>query len=160
MITRLFRVLGSTAGLVLLAGGCVQPLTQPEPQRLNTPLPAAEVVSRAARALTEMGFEVVVSDAAAGVLTMRRMRAPRGNVELLRCNWTRTSLAESNGTTTITVSLAARPEGASTTVVLSSRTLVTYPRLERGPLAMNDSDDSCISNGTAESAVLRALMEN
>lgn len=143
---------------VALLASCVQPMTQPEPQQLESAFTPVEVIRRVASALVVRGFVVVVSDADAGVLTMVRSRPPKGNADLITCNWMAGSSAEVNGASTLTISLSARARGDSASaVVVSTRTLVSFPGLSGGALAMADSEDSCTSNGTAESAIVTAI---
>ena len=143
--------------VVCLLTGCVPPMTQPEPEQLQSAFTPVEVIRRVAGALVARGFVVVVSDADGGVLTTVRTRAPKGNADLLTCNWAVGSIAEANGASTISLSLSARARADGTTaVIVGTRTLVSYPSL-RGALAMPDSESDCASNGAAEAAVAAAI---
>jgi hypothetical protein len=139
-----------TAAVALVACASPKP-TAPAPQLTKTSRPVSDVVAIAAQTLTDLGFEVTVSDATAGLLTAKREQ--RGKRDGTVCSWARTSRTESSANTRIiVVNLTARPDSNQTAVSVTSRVRVSVPSLSI------DSDDDCVSDGTIETKVLDALI--
>lgn len=136
--------------IAALALACFPPIPQPAPERLTVAMAPAVAVQRVAAALTAEGFEVAVIDASAGLLTMRRARGPKGNVDVLKCLWASSSVNALQASTVLTLSLAATPVADSAAVVLSTNATATLP--DRAA-----PEGACASNGTAERAAAQAL---
>src|SRR5262245_39073958 len=140
-----------TAGVALAACVATPKPTPPAPQLTRTNRPVSQVVEIAAQTLTADGFEVTVSDATAGLLTAKREQ--RNKREGTVCRWKPNSLNEASpNTRIIVVSVTARPDSGQTAVQVTSRVRVSIPSLSV------DSDDDCVSDGTAETKVLDALI--
>jgi hypothetical protein len=102
--------------------------------------------------LTADGFEITVSDAGAGIVTAKRVRAKTGNAGFVSCRYARGSIGETNMETTLTVSVTVRGNAAQ----ITNGVRVTMPGLT-GAMTMTPSDDDCASTGQAEGRVAAAL---
>jgi len=139
--------------------GCKQSTFEaPAPVSLKTSHSKARVVQLASRELTAAGFEVATSDTLAGTLTATRTRDRRGNYDYIDCNFAENSLAEQNLVSTLTVTVATTSPGAGTnSVEIGASVLAKYPGLEDSPLPRSESRSDCVSTGTIEKQIAKAL---
>lgn len=140
----------------VLSTACVTPLVTPLPQQVETELSAEEVVRRAANQAVLNGFDVVLSDPVAGTLSVKRQGGYDENRPFLSCNMHKDSIAATHLNNVLTVTLSYRRATPTPNVVLSARTLNSFPTLS-GLMALPDNSTSCVSNGTFEAEVLKAL---
>lgn len=144
--------------------GCMpQSPTPPVPADLSavSSLPVGTAIGTAARVLADNGFDIVTSDATAGLLSARRIRETTGNSLYLRC---KNGMGEEGKPqnigamylkTTVTVTVTARPEGSGSNVRAGGRVTASYGDNPIGKLP--DSDTDCVSSGEIEKRVIAAL---
>jgi hypothetical protein len=156
-MTRVYRFATIVVGLI--AAACVPPKpAQLAPKGVASAKAAAEAAQVAARALAADGFEITLSDASAGIVTAKRVKAKDGNSAFVVCRFAHRSIAETNMETTITITVSAKPEATGSSVIVTNAVRATFPSLQASIYtATPPSDDDCASTGLAEEHVLRAL---
>src|SRR5690349_4605944 len=81
-------------GILILAVGCTPPAPTPiAPTQLHIGRTPTEAVQIATRELTAQGFEVAVSDAAAGTVVAKRIRSPDAQGDAITCRYAHGSMA-------------------------------------------------------------------
>jgi hypothetical protein len=139
-----------------LLTGCVSPLATPVPQQFETALSPEEVIRRATNQAVLSGFDVVLSDPVSGTLSVKKQGTYDENRLLLSCNMHKDSISATHLNNVLTVTLSYRRATPVSNVVLASRTLNSFPTLQ-GVMATPANSTSCVSNGTFEAEVLKAL---
>ena len=140
----------------MLGTACVTPPPAPAPKLLHVSEPPARVIELAAHALVLDGFEPAMSDAGAGLLTVRRQRGPQGNVAFLTCDYAKNSISDIHDVTTLTVSLSAKAVGTGSDITIATTVHNDYSSLT-GIMALPANDKDCVSNGTTEHHIMAAL---
>ena len=149
----------STCAVALAIVGCKQSSFEaPAPVSLKTSHSKAQVVQLASKELTAAGFELATSDTVAGRLTARRTRDRRGNYDYIDCNFAENSLAEQNLVSTLTVTVATTsPASGPNNVEIGASVLAKYPGLADSPLPRSESRSDCVSTGSIEKQIAKAL---
>lgn len=144
--------LGGVCALVLLACAVVPP-SPIEPVSLIAPGTPTTAIQRAASFAVEHGFDVLVSDAAAGVFRGQRRFEGLGTHEFFTCKWGEREARNLrlNVLVSFNVSAAAR-SGDSVTVRISSLLAASTPAL-RG----TDLSTDCRTTGGLETALSSAI---
>jgi hypothetical protein len=145
-----------TVPFLALLTGCVSPLATPGPQQFETALTPEEVIRCATNQAVLNGFDVVLSDPVSGTLSVKKQGGYDENRLLLTCNMHKDSIAATHLNNILTVTLSYRRAAPVSNVVLAARTLNSFPTLQ-GLMALPANSTSCVSNGTFEAEVLRAL---
>jgi len=149
------------SALAVTAFACVQPapIQAPAPVQLQSSRAPATVVTAAAQHLVAQGFDIVTSDATAGLLTARRTQSPQLWASAIRCRFGTNTLAHSRGNATYTVTVTAAPATAGTSVTVQGRVRMSYqniPGISAGMTAP-DSDTDCGSTGVVEQQLAQAI---
>lgn len=155
---KIFRSLYLVSFLAF-ATGCV-PRTPPPPTPaepvVTSSLPVGTAIGTSARILGENGFDILTSDAGAGLLIARRFRSGEENKDFVRC----VAGIESNHRktigalwlqTSITVTVTAKPQTRGSEVRVGGRVHTAYSG------KFPESDTDCVSSGVAEQRVASAL---
>jgi hypothetical protein len=151
--------------VLALAGalGCTPPpMPQaPAPVALPTSLTPAQAVQRSAAVLTASGFSIATSDATAGVLTAVHDRDAEKMAPEITCYYPANSVGARGTRLHMTVSVAALPAAAGSTVNISARVQQTEgpdpASITRTIGASSHTDDACASTGEIEKRLAAAL---
>lgn len=138
-----------------LAGACRAPsVSAPEPVRLKVDKLQERVVRDAGADLTAAGFQVTSSDRQRGQLTAQLSGRTFDLRPFIKCAAHDEDALFRLGTTTLTVTVNAQPDGSRSEVVVAAR--ATTKAFQGGSHAIND-DTTCVSSGAIEARVARAL---
>lgn len=152
----------SVATLCLM--GCVpQSPTPPTPAALEiqSSMPVSSALGIAGRVLSDAGFDIVTSDANAGLLAAKRTREKIGNSSYLHCKngmgeeGKQQNLAAEALTTTVTVNITAQPTATGSSIRPAARVMAIYG--DTGVGRLPDSDTDCVSSGVIEQRIADAL---
>jgi hypothetical protein len=150
--------------VLALAGavGCGVPAakTAPAPVTLASPLPPAEVTTRAAQQLAVAGF--TPATASPGILTATIEKRDRGDWgPFVSCRIGPDAIGRVDATMTLTTRVVATPTANGSAVVVASDAVVRYGpnslMAKIGPGASLTSSDDCASTGEIEKRLAAAL---
>jgi hypothetical protein len=135
--------------LLAALAACIPPApVAPAPLVVQTGRPATDVVRTVAALLTADGFEIINSDAAAGILTAKRTAKRPAFAGAVICRWANGSISDNWGQIALTVSVTSRGDSAQVT----SRAHVTFDGIPR-VLDTGPSDTDCVSSGSTEAKI-------
>jgi len=140
-----------------ILAACVSPPAPPAPQEFHAALTPQRAVAASGHVLVADGFDIQTSDAAAGIITAKRQRSPHGNDSLIVCKFKPGSIGSNAMTTTLSVSVSARPASDGSDVLISGRVHSSYGTTSGRMIGLEDSDADCASNGSEERRIAAAL---
>jgi hypothetical protein len=145
-------------GTLVLSVSCAPPAPTPiAPTQLHSGRTPTEAVQVATRELVAQGFEVSVSDAAAGTVVVKRVRSPDAQGDDITCRYAHGSMAGRGAEATMTVNVSAKAGSSGSDVVLTSLVRTDFSRMP-GIFAQQASNDTdCVSSGLVEKQLADAL---
>jgi hypothetical protein len=141
-----------------LVAACTQMnVSAPAPTQLTAGRAPREVVQRAAAVLIGQSFDITLSDAGAGVLTAKRERPATDPTKFVGivCSFGNSgSVGAGIVRTTFTFSLSAQPHDSGSAIIIRGSVRAVLPSL-----SLDETDGSCVSDGTIEKAVADAIRD-